>query len=176
MKLWLPLLVLLAGCATAPVTTMPSSTTSETTTTVATTSPRIDTPRKLAGADPCRMLAAEDFDQSLNGTPQPYPDIPRSCAFRVGSGAETDLVVLVAFAEAYAKPGKALEMLIGDGHSAATSCAGSADAMECTTLVAVNATESLKIIAHLRDGNADQVASISQGYAAKAFERVAVTS
>lgn len=176
MKRLFPLLLLLAGCSGAPVAaTTPSGTTTETTTTtVTTTSPRIDTPRKLV-ADPCLLLTAADFDAPLSGTPQPYPDMPRSCAFREGNGAETDLVVLVVFADAYARPAKSMEMLIGDGHSAASSCATAPDVVECTTLVAVNATESFKVIAHLRKGNVDQVAAISQGKARQAFKRL-VTS
>ncbi len=119
-KRWLPLVVLLAGCTATPV--VPASTTSRTpaTKTVATTSPRIDTPQTLAGADPCRLLVAADFDTPLYGEPAPYPDIPRSCVFREGSGAGTDLIVLVAFADAYVRPDKSMEMLIGAGHSAAT--------------------------------------------------------
>ncbi|NKE58626.1 DUF3558 domain-containing protein [Lentzea sp. PSKA42] len=174
MKRHLPLLVLLTGCTATPVVTTASSTPSETTT-VATTSPRIDTPRKLT-SDPCQLLTAADFDGPLNGPPQPYPAIPRSCLFQVGPGTEKDLMVLVAFAGAYARPDKSVEMLVGDGHSAATSCATTPDGMECTTLVAVNATESLKVVARLLNGNADQVASIVQGYAKDAFERLPVTS
>lgn len=176
MKRVLPLLLLLTGCAAAPVTSAPSTTseTTTTTTTVTTTSPRIDTPRKLV-ADPCLLLTAADFDSPLSGTPQPYPDIARSCAFREGSGADTDLVVLVAFADAYVRPDNSMEMLIGDGHSAATSCTTDPDVVECTTLVAVNATESFKVIAHLQNGNLDQVASIAQGKAQQAFKRL-VTS
>jgi hypothetical protein len=170
----LPLLLLLAGCGGAPVAATTPSSASETTTTVATTSPRIDTPRKLV-ADPCLLLTAADFDTPLSGTPQPYPDMPRSCAFQEGTGAETDLLVLVVLADAYARPAKSTEMLIGDGHTAASSCATAPDVVECTTLVAVNATESFKVIAHLRKGNVDQVASISQGKARQAFKRL-VTS
>lgn len=175
MKRLIPLLLLLAGCSSAPVaTTTPSSTTETTTTTVTTTSPRIDTPRKLI-ADPCQLLTAADFDTPLSGTPQPYPDMPRSCAFREGNGTESDLIVLVVFADAYARPAKSFEMLIGDGHTASSSCATGPDVVECTTHVAVNATESFKVIAHLRKGNADQVAAISQGKARQAFKRL-VTS
>ncbi|MGW6932854.1 hypothetical protein ACWGE0_22550 [Lentzea sp. NPDC054927] len=175
MKRHLLLLLLLTGCSATPVATAPSSTPSETTTTtVATTSPRIDTPRKLP-ADPCLLLTAEDFGTPLNGTPQPYPDMPRSCVFREGPGAETDLIVLVVFADAYVRPADSMEMLVGDGHSAASSCATGPGVVECTTLVAVNATESFKVIAHLRNGNPDQVASLSHGYARSAFKRL-VTS
>lgn len=176
MKRLLPLLLVLTGCASAPVTSAPSTTseTTTTTTTVTTTSPRIDTPRKLV-ADPCLLLTAGDFDSPLSGTPQPYPDMARSCAFRQGTGAETDLIVLVVFGDAYVRPEKSTEMLVGDGHSAATSCATGPAVVECTTLVAVNATESFKVIAHLRNGNVDQVASIAQGKAQQAFKRL-VTS
>ena len=176
MKRLLPLLLVLTGCATAPATSAPSTTseTTTTTTTVATTSPRIDTPRKLI-ADPCLMLTAADFDSPLDGTPQPYPDIPRSCVFREGTGAETDLLVLIAFGDAYVRPDGAMEMLVGDGHSASSSCGTGSDFVECTTLVAVNATESFKVIAHLRNGNTDQVAAIAQGKAKRAFTRL-VTS
>ena len=175
MKRLLPFLLLLAGCTATPVATTPSSTTTTTTTTVTTTSPRIDTPRKLLG-DPCQLLTAADFDEPINGTPQPYPDIPRSCAFRVGPGADTDLIVVVALGDAYAAPEKSMEMLIGDGHSAAMTCVDKTGIVECTTLVAVNATESFKVIAHLQNGNVDQVASISQGKARRAFEKLPVTS
>jgi hypothetical protein len=175
-KRLLPFLLLLAGCAAAPVAITPSSTTTTTTTTtVTTTSPRIDTPRKLV-ADPCGLLTAADFDTPLNIPPQPYPDIPRSCAFREGSGTDADLIVVVVFADAYARPVKSTEMLIGDGHSAATSCATGSGVVECTTLAAVNATESYKVIAHLRNGNLDQVAGISQSKARRAFEKLVVTS
>ncbi|MDT7787820.1 MAG: hypothetical protein QOF58_6239 [Pseudonocardiales bacterium] len=175
MRRLIPLLLVLAGCGTTPVATTPSSTTETTPTTVTTTSPRIDTPRKLV-ADPCQLLSAKDFDSPLNIPPQPYPDIPRSCAFREGSGADTDLIVVVAFEDAYVRPSASMEMLIGDGHSAATSCATGSGVVECTTLVAVNATESFKVIAHLQNGNLDQVAGISQGKARRAFEKLAVTS
>ncbi|MDX8033532.1 hypothetical protein SK803_25210 [Lentzea sp. BCCO 10_0856] len=177
MKRHLLLLLLVAGCTATPVATPPDtvSRTPTTTTTVATTSPRIDTPRKLP-ADPCLLLTAADFDTPLSDTPQPYPNMPRSCVFREGSGAETDLIVLVVFADAYVRPADTMEMLVGDGHSAASSCVTGSGVVECTTLVAVNATESFKVIAHLRNGNPDQVASLSQGYAKSAFKRVLVTS
>lgn len=173
MKRLLPFLLLLAGCTAAPVATAPSSTTT-TTTTVTTTSPRIDTPRKLV-ADPCQLLAAEDFGGPLTGTPQPHPDIPRSCVFHEETNGEANLMVVVAFLGAYVRPASSMEMLIGDGHSAATSCGTGPGVVECTTLVAVNATESFKIIAQLRNSNLDQVAGISQGYARDAFKRL-VTS
>ncbi|RAS69088.1 hypothetical protein C8D87_1021166 [Lentzea atacamensis] len=177
MRRWLPFVLLLTGCSAAPVATAPSSTTTETTTTtVATTSPRIDTPRKLAGADPCQMLTAADLGGTLFGSPQPHPAVPRSCLMQVGPGTEKDMMVLVAFGDAYARPDKAVEMLIGDGHSAATSCAATPQGVECTTLVAINATESLKVVVRLPDGNADQVASIVQEHAKDAFARVPVTS
>ena len=96
-------------------------------------------------ADSCQLLTAADFEAPLSGTPQPYPD-----------GAETDLIVLVEFADAYARPANSFEMLIGDGHTAASSCATGPDVVKCTTLVAVNATESFKVIAHLRKGKARQ--------------------
>ncbi|WP_086660814.1 hypothetical protein [Lentzea kentuckyensis] len=176
MKRLLPLLLVLSGCATAPVTSAPSTASemTTTTTTVTTTSPRIDTPRKLI-ADPCLMLTAADFDSPLTGTPQPYPDMARSCAFREGTGAETDLVVVVVFGDAYVRPENSMEMLVGDGHSAASSCGTGSGVVECTTLVAVNATESFKVIANLRNGNVDQVASIAQGKAQRAFKRLVTT-
>lgn len=176
MRRYLPLVLLVAGCAAAPVAPPPDtvSRTPTATTTVATTSPRIDTPRRLI-ADPCGLLTAEDFDGPLRGTPQPHPDIPRSCAFHEGTSGEADLLVVVVFGDAYARPVSSMEMLIGDGHSAATSCGTGPEVVECRTLVAVNATESFKIIAQLRNSNLDQVASISQGYAKSAFKRL-VTS
>ncbi len=176
MKRLLPFLLLLAGCTATPVATAPPSTTTTTTaaTTVTTTSPRIDTPRKLPG-DPCQLLTPADFDSPLYGEPAPHPNIPRSCLFRQGSGDESDLMVVVVFADAYAKPEKAPEMLIGDGHSAAVSFATAPGVIECTYLVAVNATESFKVIAHLQNANSDQVSSISLGKAQRAFKRL-VTS
>ena len=176
-RLLVTLALVLTGCATAPVTSAPSTTseTTTTTTTVATTSPRIDTPRKLV-ADPCSMLTAADFDSPLNGTPQPYPDMARSCAFREGTGAEPALLVLVVFADAYAKPENARESLIGDGHSAAVSFAVGPGIVECTYLVAVNATESYKVIASLLNATSgDQVSAIALGKAQRAFKRL-VTS
>jgi hypothetical protein len=170
----LRLLLALTGCATTPVAS-PSSATSGTTTTttmVATTSPRIDTPRKLP-ADPCLLLTAADFDGPLAESPAPYPDLPRSCGFREGTGAETDLLVVVVFADAYAKPGDARESLIGDGHSAAVSFAVAPGVVECTYLVAVNATESFKVIASLRNATSgDQVSAIALGKAQQAFKRL----
>lgn len=168
------LVVALTSCTTPPPTTPPAATT-ETTTTVATTSPRIDTPRKLP-ADPCLLLTAEDFDSPLADPPAPYPDLPRSCAFREGTGAESDLLVLVVFADAYAKPENARESLIGDGHSAAVSFAVAPGIVECTYLVAVNATESYKVIASLPNATSgDQVSAIALGKAQEAFKRL-VTS
>lgn len=176
MRRWLPFVLLLTGCSAAPVATAPSSTTTETTTTtVATTSLRIDTPRKLPG-NPCQLLTAADFDEPLYGEPAPYPGVPRSCAFQEGTGTESDLIVLVVFADAYAKPEKAPEMLIGDGHSAAVSFATAPGDMECTYLVAVNATESFKVSASLRNANSDQVSAIALGKAKQAFSRLVVTS
>lgn len=176
MKRLLPLLFLLAACTSTPVATAPSSTTTTTTTTeatVVTTSPRIDTPRKLP-ADPCLMLTAADFDTPLAGPPAPHPDLPRSCVFQEGTGADSDLLVLASFAGAYAKPADASEMLI-EGHSTSISFTVRPGVMECGYLVAVNATESYLIIVHLPNANSSQVSQIALGKAQKAFKRL-VTS
>lgn len=174
MKRVLPLLLLLAGCTATPVaTTTPPSMTPTTTTTVTTTSARLDTPRKLP-ADPCQVLVASDFDEPLSGTPEPQPDTPRSCLFRVGAG--NDQVVRVRFADAYVRPDQSMELLVGDGHSAAMTCAETPNGIECTELVAVNATESLEVVVFLRGGNSGQVAKAVQGYAGDAFARMVVTS
>ncbi|MCR3746090.1 DUF3558 domain-containing protein [Lentzea californiensis] len=172
MKRLLPLLLLLAGCASTPVATAPSTTTTTTTTetTVVTTSPRIDTPSKLP-ADPCLMLTAADFQTPLAGPPGPHPELPRSCAWQEGTGAESDMLVLVAFADAYEKPEKAPEMLI-QGHSAAVSFNTGPGVMECTYLVAVNATESFKVIVSLPNANSAQVSQIALGKAKTAFKRL----
>lgn len=175
MRRLLPLLLLLAGCGSAPVAAPPSTTTTTTTTetTVTTTSPRMDTPRKLP-ADPCQLLAAADFASPLAGAPEPFPDLPRSCMFREGTGADSDLFVIVQFADAYAKPENGQETLISS-HTAAAAFATGPGIIECTYLVAVNATESFKVIASLRNGNDAQVSSISLGKAQQAFRRL-VTS
>jgi hypothetical protein len=83
------------------------------------------------------------------------------------------MIAVVVFGDAYARPSNSTEMLLGDGHSAATSCATGSGVVECTTLVAVNPTESSKVVVNLRNGNADQVASISQRLARRAFQRLA---
>ena len=44
----------------------------------------------------------------------------------------------------------------------------------CTAVPA--ATESYKVITHLRDGNVDRLAGLAQGYAKDAFARLVVTS
>lgn len=174
MKRLLPLLLLVvAGCGSTPVAAPPSTTTTTTETTVTTTSPRMDTPRKLP-ADPCLLLQAADFDSPLAGAPEPFPDLPRSCMFREGTGADSDLFVIVQFGNAYAKPENGQETLL-DSHTAAVSFATGPGIIECTYLVAVNATESFKVIASLRNGNDAQVSSISLGMARRAFGRL-VTS
>ncbi|SFR10389.1 Protein of unknown function [Lentzea waywayandensis] len=171
MKRLLPLLLLLAGCASTPVATAPSATTTTTTeTTVVTTSPRIDLARKLP-ANPCLMLTAADFETPLAGPPGPHPELPRSCGFQEGTGAESDMLVLVGFADAYAKPEKAPETLI-EGHSAAVSFNTGPGVMECTYLVAVNATESFKVIVSLPGANSAQVSQIALGKAKTAFKRL----
>lgn len=177
MKRVLPLLLLLAGCTATPVatTTTSSTTTTTTTTTVTTTSPRIDTPRKLP-ADPCQVLTAGDFDGPLFGTPAPQPNIPRSCLFQVGPGTESDELVRVRFGDAYARRAESMELLIGDGHSASMTCVNTPNGIECTELVAVNATESLEVLVLLPGGNSGQVAKAVQGYTQDAFARMVVTS
>jgi hypothetical protein len=170
-KRLLPLLFLLAACTSTPVATAPITTTTTTTeTTVVTTSPRIDTPRKLP-ADPCLMLTAADFDSPLAGPPAPHPDLPRSCAFQEGTGADSDLLVLASFAGAYVKPADASEMLI-EGHSTAISFTVRPGVMECGYLVAVNAAESYLIIVNLPNANSSQVSQIALGKAQKAFKRL----
>ncbi|MDX8055130.1 hypothetical protein SK571_37650 [Lentzea sp. BCCO 10_0798] len=174
MKRVLPLLLLLAGCAATPVAAPPSTTTTTTTeTTVATTSPRIDTPHKLP-AGPCLLLAAADFETPLATAPEPFPDLPRSCTFREGTGADSDLFVIVQFADAYAKPENAHETLL-KGHTMAVSFASGPGIEEGTYLVAVNAAESFRIILSLRNSNSSQVAMIAQGKVQQAFARL-VTS
>ncbi|MET9231962.1 hypothetical protein [Lentzea sp. NPDC003310] len=172
MKRLLPLVLLIAGCSAAPVAAPPSTTTTTTTTetTVTTTSPRMDTPRKLP-ADPCQLLAAGDFGTPLADVPAPFPDLPRSCVFREGTGADSDLFVIVQFAGAFAKPDNSQEALV-ELHTAAVSFATAPGVMECTYLVAVNSAESFKVIASLRNGNDTQVSSIALGKAQRAFKRL----
>ncbi|MGW6447050.1 hypothetical protein [Lentzea sp. NPDC055074] len=174
MRRWLPLVLLVAGCGSAPVAAPPSTTTTTTTeTTVTTTSPRMDTPRKLP-ADPCTLLAAADFSAPLAGPPEPFPDLPRSCAFREGTGAESDLFVIVQFAGAYAVPENGTETIL-NSHTAAVSFATGPGIIECTYLVAVNATESYRVVASLRNANDAQVSSIALGKAQQAFQRLVTT-
>lgn len=177
MRLVLPLALLLAGCASAPVATAPSTTTTTTTpeSTVATTSPRLDTPRRLP-VNPCQVLEASDFDKPLFGTPAPSPADPRSCLYQVGPGTDSDEMVLVRFAGAYERPEQAMDLLVGDGHSAAVTCATTQNGMQCAEIVAVNATESLEVVVLVPGANSGQVAKAVQDYARTAFTRMVVTS
>lgn len=160
----------LSACTTQTPAAQPPSTVT-TTTTVTTTSPRIDTPRKLAGFDPCRLLQAADFDEPLFEPPAPHPSVPNSCSFRVGSGANTDLIVIAAVDGPYEKPEKATELLL-TGHTAAMTCAGRDPIIECTMRIAVSQNETIKIIVHLEGANTAQVSQILHGKASRALGRL----
>ncbi|ANZ37904.1 hypothetical protein BBK82_19420 [Lentzea guizhouensis] len=172
MKRWtIALLLLVAGCgSTPPPAAVQTTSTTTTTTTVTTTSPRIDTPRKLAGVDPCSLLVASDFDEPLFAPPAPFPNLPNACEYRVGNGTEKDLFVIAAIAGPYDRSVKSGSLL--DGHSTSTSCI---DGPECTIVVAVSETQTLKIIVHLEGGNDQQRAQILWGKAGNAVKRLPVT-
>ena len=122
------------------------------------------------------MLKASDFDEPLFGTPAPSPADPRSCLFQVGRGSDDDEMVLVRFAGAYERPDRATELLVGDGHSAAVTCATMQNGMQCAEIVAVNATESLEVVVLVPGANSGQVAKAVQGCAGTAFTRMVATS
>lgn len=164
-RIWL-LAFLVAGCGATPPPA-PVQTTTTTTATVTTTSPRIDTPRKLAGFDPCRLLEAKDFDEPLYGTPSPNPNVPNSCEYRVGSGTDKDLIVIAAIAGPYEET-KGSEVLL-NGHSTMTSCTSGS---QCTTAIAVSAGETVKITVHLVGSNPDQRAQIAMSRARAVLTRL----
>jgi hypothetical protein len=162
----LPVLFLVAGCASAPAPA-PVQTTTTTTTTVTTTSPRIDTPRKLAGLDPCALLEAKDFDEPLLAPPAPFSGLPNSCEYRVGDGTEKDLVVFAAIGGPYDESQKPQGLV--DGHSIWVSCtAGS----QCTATIAVSGSETIGITVHLAGANQDQRVQIATRKARNALKRL----
>lgn len=164
---WFLLFFLVAGCGAAPVASVPTSTSTSATPTVTTTHPRIDTPRKLAGFDPCALLEAKDFDEPLNTPPAPHPNVPNSCTYRVGAGTDADLIVIAALAGPY--EGKKSSEVLVDGHSMAASCNAG---VECTMQVAVSAAESVNIIVHLKGANEEHRVQIGLGKAKAALRRL----
>lgn len=78
-------------------------------------------------------------------------------------------------AGAYERPDQAMELLVGDGHSAAVTCATMQNGMQCAEIVAINATESLEVVVLVPGANSGQVAKAVQDYTGKAFKRMVVT-
>ncbi|KOV81961.1 DUF3558 family protein [Nocardia sp. NRRL S-836] len=163
--------ILVAGCASTPAPPpVQTTTTTTTTTTATTTSPRIDTPRKLAGLDPCALLEAKDFDEPLFSAPAPFAGLPKSCEYRVGTGTAGDLRVFAAIGGPYDETRKPQGLV--DGHSMWVSCnAGS----ECTATVVVSRTETIAVVVHLEGANQDQKVQIATGKVGNALKRLPAT-
>lgn len=139
----------LASCTSGT----PQATTAPTSSSVTTTSPRIDTPRNLAGLDPCQLVVENDFKErgfgKLTTAPRPYQEIPGTCASTFGSDKPNDLVVVVGVidqayeAEKTKNPG-GHEGLI-DGHNVYFHCGSAQGGIACAAWAAVGDGKTLTL-------------------------------
>ncbi|HEX7306723.1 MAG TPA: hypothetical protein VF330_27710 [Lentzea sp.] len=107
----------------------------------------IETPRKTAGVDPCKLVTEKDLKPigTLQFVPAPRVEMPNSCLFTLKENA----YVLVAvpyrsFDESKRIQSKGQEVLTGK-HATWLSCGKQETEMVCTATIAVTRSESLMV-------------------------------
>jgi hypothetical protein len=113
---------------------------------------------------------------AAGGRARAGPRDPRSCVFQEGNtGTDSDMFVVVAFLDTFAKPADAVGEMLIEGHSTAISFVVKPGVMQSVYTVAVNAIESYVVIVDLPKANSSQVSQIALGKAQQAFKRLVTT-
>ncbi|XVV05241.1 DUF3558 family protein [Actinosynnema sp. CA-248983] len=151
----------------------PSSTPPSTASGSAGGAPKIAKQRSVAGADPCKLLSADDVKPvgSLTKEPARKDDvIQESCEYTVPDGS-----VVAALYQKYEhvrdRQPKGREVIV-DGHSSWVLCDRDGNATVCTTTTAVNPNRTVLVAMSLKGGKEDQMLAVLQAMVKAAVNRL----
>ncbi|SDG19640.1 hypothetical protein SAMN05216553_106122 [Lentzea fradiae] len=107
----------------------------------------IETPRKTAGVDACKLLTEADLKPlgSLLFVPAPRVEIPNSCLFTMKENAYVLVVVPYRSLDESRRIQSKGREIVTSKHSTWLSCGKQETEMVCTATIAVTRTESLMV-------------------------------
>lgn len=146
--------------------------------TATSTGPKIPTPRKIAGTDPCTFLTKDDLKGlgPYKTEPRRTDDrIPESCQYVLNDGSNSGVSVVTAVYLPYEQTRKKQTLgreVFVEKYSTWLTCTPQGSAMVCTAVVAVHPERSLLVALTLQGATEDKVAATVTPLAAAALSRL----